>query len=225
MKQFDEKIQQNPVFAEQVAFYCITIQEIKKQVAEEKKQRFRKIYNQRNNNKVTGMPLVRKWWPYIAAAAVLAGIIFGLLIFNKPVDSTLLADQYIQAHFQTLPVTMSGREDNMQKGLQLYNENNFPAALQQFENILQSDTTDFAAKKNAGIVCLRMAKYDEALNYFGRMANQPGYYSNPGLFLEAVALLKRNQPGDSYEAKKLLQLVVRNNLAEKNIAEEWLRQW
>ena len=135
MKRFDQKIQQDPAFAEDLAFYCGTMQEIKNQVEEEKKERFRNLYKQGK----TSRPVVpiRRVWPYIAAAAILAGVVFGLFIFTKPADLHQLADQYIDQHFQTLSVKMSSREDNMQKGLRLLNADSLPAALKQFENILR----------------------------------------------------------------------------------------
>src|SRR5664279_2504422 len=106
MKRFDEKIQNDPAFAEDVAFYCISVQEIKNQVAEEKKKRFKEIYNQlpaiNNAGKVIKLP-VRKSLSFIAAAAVFILAIASYLFF-KPVSPVQLADKYIGATFKTLPV-------------------------------------------------------------------------------------------------------------------------
>jgi tetratricopeptide (TPR) repeat protein len=219
MKRFDQKIQEDPAFAENIAFYCSTMQEIKNQVAENKKQRFREMYDKANLPARPG--LVRRFWPYLAAAAVI-GVVFLVLMFTKPAPAEM-ADQYVRQHFQNLPVTMSNREDEMKKGLQLYNENKLPAALQQFENIIQSDTADFTAKKNAGIVCLRMEQYDKALEYFRQIAAKPGYYSNPGLFYQAITLLKRNHPADTKTAENLLREVVEKDLEGSKIAGKWLK--
>ena len=221
MKRFDQKIQEDPAFAENIAFYCSVTQEMQKQAAADKKQRFRELY------KKTGLPahtgLVRKFWPYMAAAAVTGVIVFLALMFTKTAPAKM-ADQYIQQHFQTLPVTMSNREDEMKKGLQLYNEHKFPEALQQFEKIMQSDSTDFTAKKNAGIVSLRLEHYDKALAYFSQIAAKPGYYSNPGLFYQAITLLKRNHPADKKTAENLLREVVEKDLEGSETAAQWLKK-
>jgi len=52
-----------------------------------------------------------------------------------------------------------------------------------------------------------------------------GLYYNPGDFLKAVALLKRNKAGDEETAKILLQKVVNGNESEKETAEEWLKKF
>ena len=43
--------------------------------------------------------------------------------------------------------------------------------------------------------------------------------------MKAVALLKRNKPGDEETAKTLLQKVVDGNESEKETAEEWLKKF
>ena len=50
MKQFDEKIQNDPAFAEEVAFYCMSVQAVKNQLAEEKKKRLKEIYKEQNTS-------------------------------------------------------------------------------------------------------------------------------------------------------------------------------
>ena len=159
----------------------------------------------------------------MAAAAIIAGIIFSLFIFTTPGSPRQLADQYIKEKFQRLGVNMGGKEDNKQAGLRLYNEGNLVEALQQFEKLIQSDTSDFTAKKYAGIVFLRLKEYDKALMYFKQLETYT-LQSNPGLFYQALTLMERNQPGDAGHAKQLLQQVVQNDLEEKKAAQEWLRK-
>jgi tetratricopeptide (TPR) repeat protein len=222
MKQFDEKIQNDPAFAEDVAFYCISVQEIKNQVAEEKKKRFKEIYKEQNN-KVTKEQPVRRLWPYLSAAAVIVALVLGFYLFQSKTTPAQMADNYMQEKLQQLSVKM-GTEDGLQKGKRLYNEKKFTEALNQFNDILKTDTGNTEAKEGAGMVSLQLKDYDEALAYFIQLENTP-LYVNPGKFYHALTLVKRNQPGDLDEAKNLLQQVVSNDLAEKKTAEEWLKKW
>ena len=119
---------------------------------------------------------------------------------------------------------MSSTQDEMQKGLNLYNEGKYEEALQQFDNILKTDPSSPDAKKYAGIAALQLKKYDKALDYFTRLEKQPGLFSNPGLFYHALTLLKRNLPGDKQQARRLLEQVVQNNLEGKDTAQEWLKK-
>src|SRR5207249_3466342 len=100
----------------------------------------------------------------------------------------------------------------------------YSEAITQFENILQFDTTNFTAKKYAGISALRMKEYDRALSWFEQMATHTGLYSNPAQILQAVTLMERNQPGDTAKAKQLLQKIVSEDLEGKEYAEEWLKK-
>jgi tetratricopeptide (TPR) repeat protein len=222
MKQFDEKIQNDPAFAEDVAFYCISVQEIKNQVAEEKKKRFKEIYKEQNNKKTVKEQPVRKLWPYISAAAIIIALVLGFYLFLSKTTPTQMADTYVHEKFEQMSVTM-GIENGLQKGTRLYNEKKFTEALNQFNDILKTDTANTEAKKCAGIVSLQLKDYDKALAYFIQYENTP-LYVNPGKFYHALTLLKRNQPGDLDEAKNLLQQIVSNDLAEKKTAEEWLKK-
>ena len=68
-------------------------------------------------------------------------------------------------------------------------------------------------KKYIGIVYLRLGQYDKSLDYFQQLWSIKGLYVNPGLFYQAITLLKRNQVGDEDLAKKLLEQVDEYNLA------------
>jgi tetratricopeptide (TPR) repeat protein len=220
---FEKKIEEDPAFAAEVAFYLSALQVARDEQALEKKRRFREIYQSGNTAKSPGT--VKKLWAYIGVAALVAGIIFGLYIFTKPESQRQLADRYIGQHLQTLGVTMSSREDSMQTGLKLYNEGRHREALQQFETIIQSDTANFTAKKYAGLVSLRLQEYDKALLYFRQLETYTGLYANPSLFYQALTLMERNRTNDAAEAKQLLKQVVQNDLEGKEIAQEWMKKW
>lgn len=220
--EFEQRIQADPAFAEEVAFYLSALGVSRDASQAEKKQHFKKIYQKHH---VVSAFRVKKLIYYFAAAALVAGVIFGIYTFVNPISPPQLAGQYEKEHLQTLPVTMSSRSNSLQNGLRLYNEGNFDEALLQFESIIRSDTSNADAKKLAGIVSLRMKDYKKALGYFNQLETYTGLYSNPALFYQALTLMERNQPGDAREAKLLLQKIVDQDLEGKEYAQEWLRKW
>ena len=111
-----------------------------------------------------------------------------------------------------------GAGDSLQTGLNLYNQGNFREALRQFEGILQADPSNPTALADAGIVSLRLQFYDKALGYFKKLESRTDLQVNPGLFYEALTIMKRDQTGDRSHAKQLLREIVDNNLDKKNDA-------
>jgi tetratricopeptide (TPR) repeat protein len=225
-REFEQRITADPVFAEEIAFYLSSKQAIAA-AAIQQRERFKEVYAEykRETHAKKKPALIRKLWPWAAAAAILVAIIFGWNFwFNSP-SSEELADKYVKENFQTLPVTMGNKEDSLQTGLRLYNANRLEEALKRFENLALNDTSFFEAKKYAGIVSLRLKQYDKAIDYFSQLANYSQLYANPGKFYHALTLMKRNRPGDSENAKQLLREVVENDLEEKKVAEEWLKKW
>jgi tetratricopeptide (TPR) repeat protein len=225
MKRFDEKIQQDPAFAEDVAFYCSSLQQIKNQLVEEKKTRFRELYELQGLDKRSKPPEVymNKWWKVVAAAVVLIAIT-GTYIYSRPSSPKALAETYLTEELTILPVDMDTRQDSMKTGIRLYNEKKYPQALQVFENILRADTSGTDAKKYAGIVSLRLGDYDKALKYFGELESYTELQVNPGKFYHAITLMERNHSGDKDLARQLLEEVDKYNLAGKKRAIEWLRK-
>lgn len=226
-KEFEQRITADPGFAEEVAFYLSTRQAAAAEMMEER-ERFKGIYAQykKGNYADRQQPaLLRKLWPRLAAAAaVLAGIIFGWNVWFNPASPQKLADKYVQEHFETLSVTMGSKEDSLQAALRLFNEGRPEEALKQFESLALHDTSFADAKKYAGIVSLRLDQYDKAISYFSQLSNYT-LYANPGKFYHALTLMKRNLPGDTETAKQLLQQVVENDLEGKAEAEKWLEKW
>ncbi len=225
MRQFDQKIQDDPVFADEVAFYCSSLSALKDQMNEEKKKRFREIYNTEELLKENKPPVVfmRRWLKVAAVAAVILIILMaGWFWWPQPTPKEM-ADKYIKENFNELPVTM-GNENSLQKGKNLYNDNKPAEALEQFETILKTDTGNTEAKKYAGIVSLKLKQYDKALEYFSDV-EKTTLHTNPGKFYHALTLMKRGNPVDMLKAKQLLHEVLENDLAEKRTAEEWLGKW
>jgi len=218
---FDQRIEQDPAFAEEVAFYLNALDSVKAELAAQKKERFREIYQEIRPAQRTG--LVRRFWPYVSAAAVTIALVFRFVVFGGAVTPLKLAEQYIQKNLEEIFPTMS-TGDSLEFGKQLYNEGKFTEALTLFENILNSDSSKSRAKEYAGIVSLRLEQYDKALKYFTLLENTR-LEKNPGKFYHALTLMKRNLPGDEEEAKKLLNVVIAENLMYKDIASEWIDKW
>ena len=223
IEDFQKRIMEDQPFAEEVAFYLSARQLAKEQSEEEKKRRFKQIYVASNGRSVGKLRGISGVWYYVAAAAVVTGLIIGAFLYKSPSSPQQLADKYIQEHLQKFDVTM-GNEDEMQKGLDLYNKGRNAEALQQFENILRKDSSSFIAIEKAGIVSLRLQEYDKALDYFKRLENYPGLHANRAVFYQALTLLKRNLPGDKQKAEVLLQRIVKNDMDGKEAAQELLKK-
>lgn len=223
---FEKRIASDADFAEKVAFYISAKQAAKDQITQERKSRFKEMYlHHRTDGSVSKKKPVHQLWTYASAAAAIAGVILCWYLFIKPTAPQQLAENYIAQNFTTLGVTMSATGDNLQLGLNLYNEGHLQPALEEFEKLIILDSSNFTAKKYAGITALRLQQYNKALYYFKLLKDQPGLYANPGTFLQATTLLKRNLPGDEKTAKALLQQVVKNDLEGIEIATQWLEKW
>jgi len=222
-KLFEKKIMEDPSFAEEVAFYISANGVIQQQAQDEKKQRFREIYNEQ---KVISIKQpVRNVWRYMAAASIIIAVLVVAWLFTGNKNSPQqLADKYIQQNFINLSVTM-GNADSMQTGLQLFNSGKLTEAQTIFETLAKNDPKNSEAKKDAGIVSLRLNNYDKALEYFTMLESETGLYSNPGKFYKAITLMKRNKDGDKEVAKLLLEQVRDGNLEGKNEAVEWLEKF
>ncbi len=218
---FELRIEQDPAFGEEVAFYLNTLNEAKVQLAAQKKERFREIYQEIRPAQRTG--LVRKFWPYASAAAVTIALVFRFVFFSPSMSPLKLADEYIQTNLVKLPPSM-GSLDSLEMGKKLNNDSNFIEALVIFESMLLRDSTQSEAKKFAGIVCLHLQQYDKSIHYFTLLENTR-LEKNPGKFYHAITLMKRNQPGDKEAAKDLLDSVVKNSLQGKDKAAEWLKKF
>ncbi|HEY8733936.1 MAG TPA: hypothetical protein VIL90_05175 [Puia sp.] len=221
-REFEEKILSDALFAEDVAFYLNALHVSAEESGIVKKEHFKTIYQLPRS----GSPgPIKKLVYYIAVAAAIAGIIFGILIFLRPYSPKQMAAEYEREHLQLLPVTMSGHSDSIQTGLRLYNDGKDAEALAQFEKIIRSDTSNFTAKEYAGIAALRLKEYDKAMSYFEKLENYQGLYSNPALILQAVTHMERNEEEDAAKAKQLLLRIVGGDLEGKEFAQQWLRKW
>ena len=222
---FDKNIQQDPAFAENVAFYVRAMQQIKSQSAAEKKERFRSLYDnaKRTGNKGKRIFIFRNQWTKMAVAAAFVLIIAMAWLWRPQSSASALADKYVEDNFARLNVTMGNNNDSLQVAADLYNEGKWSQALIIFERLAE-DSARSAAIKNAGIVALRLKNYDKAISYFIQLENNRELAINPGAFYHAISLLQRNGPGDLDEAQKLLGMVVKKNLPDARTAAELMKR-
>ena len=218
--QFEKRVQEDPVFADEVAYYLGARAMLKEANVEERKARFRELYRQGAGPAVVRKMNPRRWLP-MAVASLLAMMALSWLLFLRPADPSRLADRYIRQNLSVLPVKMGGA-DRVQTAIGLYNSGDFPGALQQFNDELRLDPLNPAALFYTGIVSLRMEKYDQALDLFINLSIHTDPHVNPALFYEALTLMRRNHAGDSDHAKQLLKRIVREDLNKKGDAQELL---
>jgi tetratricopeptide (TPR) repeat protein len=218
---FEKRIQEEPAFAEEVAYYLGARVAFKETYNDERKARFRELYRQRASPAEVRRMDPRRWLPAAAAAVLLALIVLSWLLFLRPAGPSRLADRYIRQNLTVLPGKMGGA-DSMQTGISLYNAGRFAEALQQFENLLRSDPFNPAALLYAGFVSLRIENYDKALDFFIKLENHTDSHVNPALFYEALTLMRRHHAGDYDHAKLLLRRIVQQDLDKKKDAQEFL---
>jgi tetratricopeptide (TPR) repeat protein len=229
-REFEKRIESDPGFAEEVAFYLSALTVSREVGQTEKKEHFKKLYQENSTayqipvrNISTKYPF-RKLAYYITAAAAIVGIVFGTYIFTGFASPQQLASQYEKDHLQTLDVTMGGQMDSIQTGRNIYNSGKPAEALLYFEKIIHSDSSNSTAKKYAGLSALKLKEYDKALAWFKELETYSQDFANPGLLYEALTLMDRDQPGDKAKAKLLLHQIINNDLEGKETAQKWLKK-
>jgi len=223
---FENRCEADPTFAEDVAFYIQVRAGLKQELYTQKKKEFAEQYRElASRPQPAGQTTVRRLFPYIAAA-VAACLLFFVVrqIFFKSESSQELAENYIQKNIVTLGIPMGSTKDSLDLGVTQFNQKNYQQAEVIFKALTSSSTEGAEAIKNLGMVYLVTGKYDQAINQFETLSKNTNLYANPGLFYEAVSLMKRNQAGDEARAKNLLEEVIRQDLPGKKEAELWIQK-
>lgn len=224
-KQFEERCVADEAFSKDVAFYILSREAARQKLLEQKKEEWAKYEKDKENNGRASFRqfTIGKWLPY-AAAACLILFVTGYFLFSSR-SPHQLANKYIQEHLMQLSQAMNASKDSLEKGIEAYNNKDYKTALLLFEGVYKAHPVQSDALKYMGHVSLATGNYDKALRYFTELAEMKGLYSNPGMFLKAVTLLKRDEKGDKEQAKQLLQQVVNNREEGSNQAKEWLEKW
>lgn len=161
----------------------------------------------------------------MSAAAVLALVLTAYFAFTYiGVSSTQLANQYVKKELMHLSLTMDGAKDSLQQGIAAYNDKDYAKAIQLFEAIYKNHPENSDALKYMGMAYLVTGEHNKAFQLFTELAAKKELFSNPGLFLKAVTLLQRNQPGDKEQARQLLQQVIDEKAEGSKEAERWLKK-
>ncbi|MFT4152631.1 tetratricopeptide repeat protein [Parafilimonas sp.] len=221
---FEKRCETDDAFAKEVAFYIATREALREDLLAKKQQEWKALTTDEENTSVIAMykkSSLSRWLMYAAAACVLLTV--SMFLFEMQSSPKRLASQYINNI--DLSQTMDASHDSLQLGIAAYKNRDYSKALGYFEGVVKQDTANSDAKKYAGLAYMQLNDYDKALEAFDALANMKGLYYNPGDFLKAVALLKRNKAGDEATAKTLLQQVVNENESEKETAEEWLKKF
>jgi tetratricopeptide (TPR) repeat protein len=212
--QFEQQIVTDPNLAETVAFYVQARQTARQQAQAGRKAEWAAL---RQRQEPVSQPV---WRPMSYAAAACVVLLLGLFVFWPNPSAPAIADRYIQENLTTLSVTMSSQPDTLQLARQAYNEGQFAKAETLITTLQQRDAVNTDALKLAGLVSLRQGKYDKAIEQFHRLSQRTDLRANPGLFYEALARMKRNQPDDKATARQLLNTVIDQNLEGRKAAKE-----
>ncbi len=218
---FENQMLTNDAFAKEVAFYVQARAASKDLANDKRRQEFEALRTQLHRPKSQNIkPII--WLSGLAASLIIG---FGLWSFigSNTKSSETLADVYIQQHFENLPIKMDGKTDSLQLGLRLFNEQKLKDAQLIFEDIYKKENTNSEAIKFSGITALRLKEYDKAVDFFNLLSHQKGLYTNPGLFYEAIALLKQT-PLFKDRTIALLKEVVAKDMEGKNEAIEILEE-
>lgn len=219
---FENRILSDAQFAEDVSFYISAKAVLKEKADEEKREEFRKLYENQRVISIKRRPVAV--WKYLAVAAIVLVVSFTVWFSIFRTTPHHLAENYIDKNFQTLGVTMGNRNEK-QDAIQLYNTGDLNGAFRSFAQLHEKDPDDPEVLKYAGISALRSHNYDKAIEYFSTLESIEGLYSNPGKFYLALTLLQRNEKSDKEKSKLLLQQVVEQNLEGKSVAEKWLKKY
>ena len=226
---FETALRTDPDVADALSFYVLAKHTAKVDAHARRKAELDALRRNAAPQPMADLPTptrVRPLWsaPMRWAAAASVVLLLGLGGYflrgttNSP-DANQLADAYITRNYDQLSTNMGGGPvDSLTQGIGLYNDRKFAEAEVVFQDLLTQHPDNDRALKFAGIVALRQQKYDVAINRFHRLSQRTDLFSNPGTFLEAIALLQRNRPIDKEQAKKLLEEVINKNLDGKSDA-------
>jgi tetratricopeptide (TPR) repeat protein len=218
---FEERCERDAAFANEVAFYIASRQQLREALHEQKKKEFAIEYQRLSSKENTVRPITSTRWLYVAAAACIALVIVFFTVF-RPQDPSRIASSYIKENLTTLSTTMSSGEDSLQLGIARYNEGRYQDAKTIFNSLAKRGNLAAESTRYLGITHLKLEEYDEAIVQFNKLSTHTQLYANPAKFYTAITLMKRAQGNDIEEAKKLLQEVVNEKLSGYREAELWL---
>lgn len=224
--EFEKKCETDELFAKEVAFYLTARQVLREELLAQKQQQWKEVAAEEETEETPVISISKKstllrWVSYAAAACLL--IVISVFLFEAQTSTQRLASNYIKDY--DFGVTMDASHDSLQLGIQAFQKKDYTKALGYFEGVAERNPTNSEAKINTGLAYLQLNNYENALQEFDEVAKMEGLFYNPGEFLKAVALIKRNKTGDEAAAKTLLQKVVNENKGGSEEAKEWLKKF
>lgn len=217
---FEERCESDPAFAGEVAFYISARDRLSQELQHEKKKEFDKLYTELA---AQPKPLIRRIYPYIAAAAACLILFIGWRLFFTPPAMQNLAGNYIENNLKTLGVSMSAQQDSLAKGVAAYNSGNYSQAESIFRSLSLADPAAAEPMEYLGHVYLVTGRYTEAITQFDALSRS-ALHANPGNFYKAIALMRRAQQGDREQARQLLEQVARDKSPGYKEAAAWLKK-
>lgn len=228
MRRFERQCEQDADFARDVALYITTREAMRQALAEQKREQWRPLSDERRStlravSPETGEELpslpeeatiapaaatrklaIRRWMPYAVAASLL---LFVAIYFS---DSERSLNRQVASAIQeeiAPPSPKMGIPDTLELAKNAYKNKEYDRALQLYGAILQTDSLHDQALLHKGRIFLIKKNYDSALHYFNTLSGME-LASNSGPYDAALTLLERNQESDQEKAKELLQKIV-----------------
>lgn len=213
-KQFELELLSNSMLADDVAFY-LQARQAAKAIAQdnllhEKHQQWIKLSEKRDRSN-------RNKWIGIAASLLLfisIGFYFNWFQSNLSAE----ANAIVSNNLKNYPVHLGEETSNFKEAIHLYNEQQYERSSLIARNILKENPEDSEGLKILGLSQMQLKAYDDAINTFAQLDKQNELINNPAKYYMALAYLVRNQKDDELKGKKLLEIVLKENLPGKQEA-------
>ena len=199
---FDEKLKVDKDFAREVEEHALLINSFDERQAQELLLRFSVIEQELESGKEKriGFSPYLKW---AAAVAVLA--VLSLVVYLNANDSN---QELFLAYYTTYPnvenpVSWSDAEGDAV--WRLYENGDYQAAYEQFEQALIIDNADLASRFYFGICALELSRVKVAEEAFTKVAADNGIYSIQAEWYLALSYLKE---GKKKKAKQSLEVII-----------------
>lgn len=221
---FEQRCLDDERFAEEVAWYIASRQQVQQELDEQRKERWQRLETEsRQEQGVAKVVSIKKWLGWAVATACIVAITF--MLWTSP-ENNLRKDagRYIADNLQTISVSMGKEGDSLQQAINLYNSKEYKKAITIFNWLIKKNPAEVYAIQYRGLSYLMMKNYDAAIADFDALSNHSELTVNPGYFYKAVTLLQRNQPNDAVSARKLLQYIVDEKKEGWKEGEKWLKE-
>lgn len=224
-RNFETRCAEEEAFAREVAVYVSARTMLSEELFQKKTQEWNEGEEGRETASVVPIKKITsyKWIRYAAAACLVLAL--ATYLFEKPRSTQWVANNYITTHYTSLSQTMGTGEDSMELAKAAFNNKEYDKALALLGEIQKSHPQNSEALKYTGIVYLVTDRYDKALAAFETLSKTEGLFSNPGMFLKAITLMKRDSKSDKMQAKAILEQVVEQNLEGSQEAKDWLKKF